>query len=53
MFYKKAVLKNFSIFTGKHLFGVSFNKVADLKASNFIKTGLQHTAHLNSGDFER
>ena len=30
VFYKKDIYENFAIFTGKHLFGVSFNKVAYL-----------------------
>ena len=40
---KKAVLKNFVIFTGKHMCWSEylFNKVAGLKACNFIKERLQ------------
>ena len=38
VFYKKAV---FTIFTGKHLVGVFFDRVASLKAFNFIKKRLQ------------
>ena len=35
---KKAILKHFVIFTGKHLcWGLFFNKVAGYQASNFIK----------------
>ena len=30
VFYKKGIYENFAIFTGKHLFGVSFNKVTYL-----------------------
>ena len=38
-----AVLKDFAIFTGKQLYwNLFFNKVADLKACNFIKKRLQH-----------
>ena len=37
-FYKNAVLKNFAIFTGKHLcWSFFFNKVAGLQGNNFIK----------------
>ena len=40
---KKAFLKDFVIFTGKHLFkGLFFNKVAGHQACNFIKKRLQH-----------
>ena len=41
---KKDVLKNFAIFTGKHLCLIEspFNKVARLKTSQFIKKRLQH-----------
>ena len=42
MFFKTVVLKNFAIFTGKHLCGSLFNKVAGLQACNFIKKRLQH-----------
>ena len=42
-FVKKSVLQNFPKFTGKHLcLSFFFNKVAGLKASNFIKKRLQH-----------
>ena len=34
---KKAVLKNFAIFKGNTLVGVSFNKVLGLKTWNFVK----------------
>ena len=40
MFFKLGVFKNCAIFTGKHL--CLLNKVADLKATNFIKKRLQH-----------
>ena len=41
VFCKKDVFKNFAIFKGKHLWLDSlFNKVAGLKASNFIKKRL-------------
>ena len=40
---KKAILKHFVIFTGKHLcWGLFFNKVAGHQACNFIKKRLQH-----------
>ena len=41
VFYKNSVLKNFALFTGKHLLESLFNKVADLKFCNFIKNRLQ------------
>ena len=41
MFFKKGDLKNFANFTGKHLESL-FNKVAGLRACNFIKKRLQH-----------
>ena len=43
-FFKISVLKNFAIFTGKQTFVLEslFDKVAGLKASNFIKKRLQH-----------
>ena len=43
-FHKKAVLKNFAIFTGKHLCSLEslFNKVAELKPCNFIQNRPQH-----------
>ena len=40
LFYKKAILKNFGIFTGKHLcWSLFFNKTAGLQSCNFIKKG--------------
>ena len=42
MFFKIGVLKNFANFTGKHLLESLFEKVASLKACNFIKKRLQH-----------
>ena len=43
MFHKKAILKQFVIFTGKHLcWGLLFNKVAGHQDCNFIKKRLQH-----------
>ena len=39
---KKAVNKKFAIFIGKHLYWSVFNKVAGLKACNFINKRLQH-----------
>ena len=55
VFHKKAILKNFVIFTGKHLcWGLFFIKVAGLQASNCIKKGLQHRYFLvNIGKFLR
>ena len=43
MFLKVSVLKNFSTFTGAHLWcwSVFLNKVSGLKACNFIKKKLQ------------
>ena len=38
MFYKKGVLKNFAIFTGKHLYrSLFFIKVAGLRPATFLK----------------
>ena len=43
VFYKKAVLKYFAIFTGKYLcWSLFFNKYAGLQFCNFIKKRLQH-----------
>ena len=43
MFYKKAVLKNFAIFTGKRLcWSLYFNENAGLQSCNFIKKRLRH-----------
>ena len=43
LFYKTAILRNFVIFTAKHLcWGLFFIKVAGFQASNCIKKGLQH-----------
>ena len=39
---KKAVLKNLSRFTGKHLFEFLFNKVAGLQVCSFIKKNPTH-----------
>ena len=41
VFYKKAVIKNFAIFTGKHLCWDLFLLKLHLKACNFIKKRLQ------------
>ena len=42
-FLKKGVLKNFAIFTEKHLrWSLFFNKAARLKICNFIKKRLKH-----------
>ena len=44
MFFKIGVLKNFAIITRKYLYrSLFFNKVANQKASNFIKKRLQHS----------
>ena len=40
-FYKKATLKNFSIFTGKHLENTLFNQVTCLQVCNSVKTRFQ------------
>ena len=38
VFYKKDVLKNFTEFTGKHLFrGLFFNKNTDLRPATLLK----------------
>ena len=52
---KKAILKHFVIFTGKHLCrGLFFNKVAGHQACNFIKRKLWHRYFLaNIGKFIR
>ena len=43
VFYKKTVLKNFSIFTGKRLcWSLFFNKIAGYQSCNYIKKRLQH-----------
>ena len=42
VFYKKAVLKNFAIFTVKQLCWSHFNKVARVKFCNFNEKRLQH-----------
>ena len=39
---EKNLLKNFAIFTAKHLCWSLFNKVTELQAFNFIKKKLQH-----------
>ena len=52
---KKAILKHFVKFTGKHLCRhLSFNKVAGHQACNFLKKRLQHRFFLaNIGKFIR
>ena len=43
VFYKKAVLKNFSILTGRHLcWSLFFNQFVVLQVCNFIKKRFQH-----------
>ena len=44
--YKEAVLKNFAIIIGKHLWWSLFDEVAALKTCNFIEKGLQHKCFL-------
>ena len=42
IFFKIGALKNFAIFTGKHLrWSLLFNKVASLQDCNFVKRRLQ------------
>ena len=49
MFHKKAVLKNFAIFTGKHLcWNLFFNKNAGLQGPSFIKKRLEHRCFLRT-----
>ena len=42
VFYKKAALKNFTIFTEKSVMEFLCNKVAGLNSCNFIEKRLQH-----------
>ena len=43
IYFRISVLKNFTMFTGKHLcWSLFFNTSAGLKACNFIKNRLQH-----------
>ena len=46
MFFKMDVLKNVANFTGKHQLEFLFNKVAGLKACDFIKERLQRRCFL-------
>ena len=46
MFYQKAVLKNFAIFTGKTVLKFLFYKIAGLYTCNFIKKRLLHRSFL-------
>ena len=46
MFFKIGALKNLTIFTGKPVLQSLFNKVASLKAFNFIKKRLHHKCFL-------
>ena len=49
VFRKKAVLKNFAIFTGKHLCcNLFFNKNAGLQGPSFIKKRLEHRCFLRT-----
>ena len=42
LFFKIGVLKNFAIFTGKHLhWSIIYNKVAVLRLANLLKKRLQ------------
>ena len=46
---KKVVLKNFAMFTAKHLcWSLLFNKNAGLQACNFIKKRLQHRCFVDN-----
>ena len=46
--YKKTVINNFTMFTGKHLcWSLFFNKNTGLEACNFIKKRLQHRCFLD------
>ena len=46
---KKAVFKNFAIFTQKHCcWGLLFNKNAGLQARDFTKKNFQHRNERNS-----
>ena len=46
---KKTLLKNFAMFTGKHLcWNLCFNKNAGLQTCNFIKKRLQHRCFLDN-----
>ena len=52
LFYEKALLKSFAIFTGKQLsISLLFDKNAGLEVSNFIKIGLQYSCFLVNGCF--
>ena len=42
MLFKIDIFKNFSNFTGKHMFGCHFKKVAGLKACSLFRKRLQH-----------
>ena len=47
LFYKKDVLRNFTKFTGKHLFqSLFFNKIAGFKPATFLKKRLWHRCFL-------
>ena len=47
--YKNTVVKNFVIFTGKHLcWSLFFNRNAGLQTRNFIKKRLQHRCFLDN-----
>ena len=41
MFFKIGVIRNFALFTGKHVLESLFNKVAGLAACNFISISFQ------------
>ena len=49
VFHKKAILKNFAIFTGKHLcWNLFFDKNASLQGPSFIKKRLEHMCFLRT-----
>ena len=48
VFYKKTVINNFTMFTGKHVcWSLFFNRNTGLEACNFIKKRLQHRCFLD------
>ena len=49
MFFKIGVLKNFAIFTGKHLCWSLFNKVAGWEACNFFEK--ETPTHVSSCEY--
>ena len=54
VFYKKSILRNLAIFTGKHLLASLFHNVTGLQVCKFIKKRLQHRFFsVNTWDFLR